>query len=33
MPDLKTLAEQIVESWPTLTTEQTALVGSVMTHD
>ena len=33
MPDLKTLAEQIVSDWPTLTTEQQAVVGSVMRRD
>ena len=33
MPDLKTLAEQIVSTWPRLTSEQQAVVGSVMRRD
>ena len=33
MPDLKTLAEQIVSTWPKLTTEQQAVVGSVIAHE
>ena len=32
MPDLKTIAEQIVATWPTITAEQSALIGSVMTN-
>lgn len=30
MTDLKTIAEQIVSTWPTITAEQSALIGSVM---
>ena len=32
MPDFKTIAEQIVSTWPKLTTSQTSLIGSVMTN-
>lgn len=30
MPDLKQHAQQIVSTWPTITAEQSALIGSVM---
>ena len=33
MPDFKTIAEQIVATWPKLTSEQQAVVGSVMRRD
>jgi hypothetical protein len=32
-PSFKTIAEQIVSTWPKLTTEQQAVVGSVMRRD
>ena len=33
MPDFKTIAEQIVSTWPKLTSAQQAVVGSVMRRD
>lgn len=30
MSDFKQIAEQVVSSWPTITAEQSALIGSVM---
>jgi len=33
MTDFKSLAEQLVADWPRLTSEQQAVVGSVMRRD